>query len=703
MEEQVPNNSIATFRLNLFKQSHPDLDISEIVPEFFELESSEFEIWEKHQYFQYYSELRKYESRFREEALKAKEEENKIQKRKVLDLLSTLYGTETIEILSKKLPANIFYDPAQNINKTSVLKALRNIFTDYDETKIQLEFETIYSTIFGTLNNQENNGEEVYTPEFPPSEADKILIVEKTNTEFFPDKFIYKRECYKKLYDEIISVLQDSPVAVIGDPGIGKSTFLRYIVSKKRTESNTNGTGTLNKIYWEMESGHWQFYNGQNIQSGSHDIDDWTSDDVLVLIDGKLKPKHLKKQKNIILFCSPQPQNYMKLIKTFSGATFIMPCWDLKEIIDFLCSKNVICVIMDKFYERMLKSLEREDNAAYLNVKARNQEIFSNDSAIPQINEIGSVHEYDEDVRIKVLTKPEFLIEQVIYRYKLCGGKLRLLVHNQINFKLLKKQVIKSVNSLSLEDIKHQECLDLQGNVPSIIYSMNPVDMNSDPRDFVVGFSSNYVSEIASAKMIHEYSKQLNFLFVAMQNQRIGSSLIGQIFEKLVIESIVTKKLSNLNGRILTGDKAGEGISLDFGKIVSKDYDATDGNLKLLIDVDGDVGPPNFFFTPVQSNAAAVDAIFYNSSKRKLYFLQITISKFHDFKMKYLQDLANSFGKSPKNIEFLFLVPENLSLSFDKQRALTTSGKNMTRVPPGFRQSVMTVPKDVYASINPDS
>ena len=118
-----------------------------------------------------------------------------------------------------------------------------------------------------------------------------------------------------------------------------------------------------------------------------------------------------------------------------------------------------------------------------------------------------------------------------MYRYKLCGGRIRLLLHNQINFNLLKKQVIKSVHSLSLDDIKHQECLDLQDNVPSLIYSLNPLDIDTDPRDYKVSFASNFITEIASSKMIYEYTKKLNVLFLAMQNQKIGGSLIGQIFE----------------------------------------------------------------------------------------------------------------------------------------------------------------------------
>lgn len=287
-----------------------------------------------------------------------------------------------------------------------------------------------------------------------------------------------------------------------------------------------------------------------------------------------------------------------------------------------------------------------------------------------------------------------------MYRYKLCGGKIRLLLHNQINFKLLKDQVIKSIHSLSLEDIKHQECLDLQHNVPSIIYSMSPVDFDSDPRDFKVSFASNYISDIASKRMIYEYSKQLNVLFTAMQNHRIGSSLIGQIFEKLVIEAIITKRLTQLKGKFLTGINANSQFMLNFQDFVSQDYDAKDKNLARFIS--GENMLINHFFTPIQSNAPVVDAIYHVPSEKgsKLYFLQMTISMLHPFKLKFLKDLAVSFGKGAEDIELVFVVPENCGQNFGKQDALTANDQVMKRVSPEFRQSVLVVPKEIYASIN---
>ena len=644
--------------------------------EFFILGSSQISETEKYWYPDYYFELKRRELKFQQGKQQEElEMERQIRNQVVIQSLSALYATETLDLLCKNLPANIFYEKVQNIDRKSVLDALRITFTHGSESMLDNECKRIYSKLFGIQSDEELIDAIISIPQFPPPNDSKIMIAPDTKSEFFPHKYIYIRDCFETMSEAIERVVNYSPVAVIGDPGIGKTTFMRYMFLKIIHESPNT------KIYWETESGQWLFYNGLKFKSGSQDIVSWAQDDVVVLIDGKLRSKYLRKQNNIILFCSPQPQNYTKLIKTYSGATFILPSWDIGELIDFIGRDENVCTIMDKFYERLSPPQTQNEN-----------ELIAN-----SIADLGSVDEYDEDERIKVLAKKNFLIEQVMYRYKLCGGKIRLLLHNQTNFKLLKEQVIKSINSLSLDDLKHQECLDLQRNVPSIIYSMIPVDIASDPREFKVGFASYYIAEIASRRMYYEYSKKLNNLFAAMKNQCIGSSLVGQIFEKLVIESIISRKTSELSGRILTGVNPGNETTLKFGDFVPQDYDSKDENLARFISAENCL--TDRFFTPIQSNAAAVDAIYFMHSTRKLYFLQMTISLTHNFKLTHLEKLANSFGKEAKDIELVFVAPENCYDGFKKQNALTDSGQIMKRISTVIKQSVVFVPGSVYASI----
>lgn len=248
------------------------------------------------------------------------------------------------------------------------------------------ECNIIFDLLYGIGYDQDQDTHKDYHyPEFSRSPTDTILIVSETNSEFYPSKYIYKRECYEKLRLSILKVVKDFAVAVIGDPGIGKSTFLKYIFYKKIEEFRVNG-GILTKMYWEMESGEWLFFDGNSVKAGNHDIEAWKAEDVLVLIDGKLKSNHLQKRNNIILFCSPQPHNYIKLIKTFSGATFVMPCWDLKEITQFLNENDTICEIMDKFYERMFETLDPDELQVYENRRNHGELL---DFICPELSRIG--------------------------------------------------------------------------------------------------------------------------------------------------------------------------------------------------------------------------------------------------------------------------------------------------------------------------
>ena len=218
---------------------------------------------------------------------------------------------------------------------------------------------------------------------------------------------------------------------------------------------------------------------------------------------------------------------------------------------------------------------------------------------------LGSVNAYDEIEAFTTKSKRLFLIENIGYRFKLAGGRIRILLNNELNLELLKKQIRNLTNSLSLDEIKHQECLELQRNVPSLIYSLRPNDIESDPRDYDVVFASKYIADQASVKMIYEYSKQMNLVFKSMKETRVGSSLVGQIFEALVIEAIVSKKLIDLNGRTLDQEHHGvDNFAINFNDFICFDYDAEDNNLYNLLINEVDVDQQNRFLVKASSIAA---------------------------------------------------------------------------------------------------
>lgn len=270
-----------------------------------------------------------------------------------------------------------------------------------------------------------------------------------------------------------------------------------------------------------------------------------------------------------------------------------------------------------------------------------------------------------------------------------------------MNLKLLEKQVRNLTNSLSLEEIKHQECLELQRNVPSLVYSLRPNDIESDPRDYDICFASKYIADLVSVKMVYEYSKQMNLLFKSMKETRVGSSLVGQIFEALVIEAIVSKKLIDLKGRTLDeGYQGVDNFAINFSDFLCFDYDAEDKNLNSLLNNEVDLNQKNRFLTPIQSNAGAIDAIYYVANVGKAYFFQMTISEKHGFKSKFVKQLSKSLKIDPKNIAMVFLVPRDRYHEFKEQSILTAEDKVMVRVPAGFKQRVVCVPESVYSRID---
>lgn len=354
---QHNHEEAAKARKEIFKFIFPNEDISLIDPIFFYQNYDQFSDFQLVRYQIYYRKLKELEKEKKE----YEQEQRKEQRKEYLELkLSQFYPTNILHLIMISLPDRLFTDENFVIAKERLFFIIHEIFRNYSDEKINYECDVIYSCLSGTESGQEINSD-VYTPSF--SDEGNLITIENPSSEFYPSKFIFKRKCYEKLISPISKASITKPVAVIGDPGIGKSTFIGYIFS--RLTKKCEDSEVKIKTFWEMESGDWRYFDGFNTQFGSGDSDLWKSNDVLLLIDGKFKDKHLRKKNNIILFCSPQPQNYAKLIKAHSGAIFVMPCWDLDEIIEYISDGNVISDLMGEFYTKISESLDKDELAAF--------------------------------------------------------------------------------------------------------------------------------------------------------------------------------------------------------------------------------------------------------------------------------------------------------------------------------------------------
>lgn len=96
---------------------------------------------------------------------------------------------------------------------------------------------------------------------------------------------------------------------------------------------------------------------------------------------------------------------------------------------------------------------------------------------------------------------------------------------------------------------KELDSLDIHGNTPSIINSFVPKSYLTDSsvieydyREYNLCFASCFVSSLVASRIIINFENNFRNLFAAMKDKKVGGSLVGQIFESLMIEGIISLK-----------------------------------------------------------------------------------------------------------------------------------------------------------------
>lgn len=265
------------------------------------------------------------------------------------------YSTTDAAQLCQIMPGAVFTSNGSGgVSKEAVLAAARGFFANHPTQNADTEARRIWNIINGREQVEAAITDD--TPDFSINNHG-VLVVNDAQSEFYPFKYIFVRQCYLDLFPKIMRTAQNTVVALVGDRGIGKSTFLRYLFVNIIANHPQ-------KVFWEMESGNWRYFDGQTRISGFGETDLWTKPDVLLLLDGNFKPIHLSKTKKVVLFCSPQQGNYDRMIKASLGAIFVMPCWDIEEVKSFInitvetrseggaiVSKNILSENMKFFYD----------------------------------------------------------------------------------------------------------------------------------------------------------------------------------------------------------------------------------------------------------------------------------------------------------------------------------------------------------------
>ena len=524
------------------------------------------------------------------------------------------------------------------------IKAFYSAF-DYEKRKLKLKAE-------------KDEVEKGNSDDTPVQEEEDNMIIAKNggNTIFYPFENIYIRDCYKKLYNLAIDSCKSSSVAIIGDPGIGKTTLIRYIfhllVTKKYKDKEKGF-----RVYWAFESGMWRYFDGKNTPiTGSGKNEFWKADDVILLVDGSYQEAFMPKFKNMILFCSPERSNYSKMIKIHQGRVFVMPPWSYKEVEELFNLKQVESdqilgyKLFEKFYDEIVNDAQKSNE-------------------FPE-NVSSEVCDY---ISKNPRDKKGLLLSWLKARYNLVGGRIRLLLDNNLRYEDLEERVENAVLCVSPNKLSRVNVLDYFSNVPSIIYSLIP-DEKTNFRRYSTRFASDSIRDLVSANIITGKNEDFKNIFGAMKNHNIAGALMGQIFESAILKFISHKLTAKLTCRkSVSGNNMNlENDNLEMSNFETVYYDAAKpGDVKEKI-INGN-SKKNLFFIPQQSNAAQVDSIYYNLGEGKLYFFQITTSSHHSFRFHVISKLADDIGFKAGDVNFVFIVPESIFQTFPYHNYTTKS------------------------------
>ena len=605
--------------------------------------------------------------------------------------LLLIFSRKEVPLVVDIVPFNYFitkdYEEAiekLHSNSLSVAFTREGLFSDGILPKLRSSKELILKTSIRT-------NYVVDTPTISSIET-KMLNAEG-NTEFYPFKSIFIRDCYLPLIKCILLAAKESSVAVIGDPGIGKTTLIRYIFSLQTSTHRVSSS--FSKLFWMTESGHWRYYDGSKIIKGSGRTDIWEDKDVLLLLDGSYNDEFLGKIRGVILFCSPERSNYYKMIKVTQGQVFTMPPWSLEEALSFfdfdpgnagtypfkpsvISQKPAIrrCNGVEA-YGKLIEKLSDElvvaktVNAATYSV-APAQKLFSSSDfdELRAFDSICPTKSYDE---IAVFCRDYFK-----ERFNIIGGRIRLLLDNNLSMKDLKKRVRKSLACVSSEKLISVGILDYYSDIPSILYSLIPENPDTF-KGYNISFSSTFIHNAVTDKLITGQINNFQQFFAALKNHKIGGSLIGQIFEKAVHDYIVSTKKIDLFLKQLGIDVSESASKLARTEPEPADILRFEVEQIVYYDCNADLkksfsfADNSFYLIPNQSNAPQVDGIGYDKSTKSFYFFQMTISRKHPIIISHVKKLCESIGITMKQVNYVFIVPEDIFDDFPVQNLCTAT------------------------------
>ncbi|EPZ36161.1 hypothetical protein O9G_006380, partial [Rozella allomycis CSF55] len=173
-----------------------------------------------------------------------------------------------------------------------------------------------------------------------------------------------------------------------------------------------------------------------------------------------MKPVYLAKLTKVVITSSPNEKHSYKLLK--KGLRVFLPPWELDEV-------------------KKLFDIHVETGIKYGH-KVMNFSI--------EVNKVSN--------EVNDTIDKEDMWEEIKKRYDVVGGKLGLLFHPQFSVDILKSDVYKAVEKVSIDSLSNEGSFDIHSDIPSILYSIYPNSRLNGPP--TLRFASPFVQQLCISK-----------------------------------------------------------------------------------------------------------------------------------------------------------------------------------------------------------
>jgi hypothetical protein len=250
---------------------------------------------------------------------------------------------------------------------------------------------------------------------------------------------------------------------------------------------------------------------------------------------------------------------------------------------------------------------------------------------------------------------------------QIVGGRIRLVLHPTMTTQGLYEEVISSVYSVSLSNLRNQ-VFEKNSDTPSVIYSLIPGDFIWErPKEI---FASQFIRSIAARIVFLEELKGKADFLSGIYTSNIASAFVGQIYEEIIHSKIVQGDFNIEILRLPPKGVAEKPITVPFPKdfqvIPIENTKQLIAKVKLVLADTNDTR--SYYFKPLTTKFEQVDSVVMFHHNRKFYrfLLQMTISGKHPINETCVANLARDLWGSGEYF-YIYVIPKSKVNDFKRQ------------------------------------